>query len=115
MILGLLGPMGTYCEQAALIWDNNSRLKYYDDVIDVVSGLVEEKINQGIIPIENSLEGSVGITLDLLRAYDIKIIGEVLVQIKHCLLAVGDISDVNIILSHPQANCTMQIFYKRTF
>ncbi len=115
MILGLLGPVGTYCEQAALIWDNNSRLKYYDDVIDVVSGLVEEKINQGIIPIENSLEGSVGITLDLLRAYDIKIIGEVLVQIKHCLLAVGDISDVNIILSHPQAIAQCRFFIKEHF
>lgn len=115
MILGLLGPMGTYCEQAALIWNSNSELRYYDDVIDVVYGLVEGEINQGIIPIENSLEGSVGITLDLLRSYDIKIIGEVLVQIKHCLLATGDISDINVILSHPQAIAQCRFFIKEHF
>lgn len=115
MVLGLLGPKGTNCERAALIWDNNSKFKYFSDVVDVVLGLVEGKIDQGIIPIENSLEGSLGITLDLLRDYDIKITGEVLLQIRHCLLAIGDISDIEVILSHPQAIAQCRFFIKEHF
>lgn len=115
MILGLLGPVGTYCERAALIWNSSCELRYYNDVIDVVYGFVEKEIDQGIIPIENSLEGSLGITLDLLRDNDIKIIGEVLVQIKHCLLGMGDVSDIKTILSHPQAIAQCRFFLKKRF
>lgn len=112
MIFGLLGPEGTYSEKAALIWNSESELRYYDDVIDVVRSLVEGEIEEGIIPIENSLEGSVGISLDLLREYDVRIIGEVFVPIRHCLLAKGDISEVRIVLSHPQPIAQCRLFIK---
>ncbi len=103
MILGLLGPEGTFSEKAAKKWESTAELQYFDDVFDVVEAVVNEDVDYGVVPIENSLEGSVGRTLDALLKYDVKIAGEVVVPIRHCLLAKEKISDIKIILSHPQA------------
>ena len=103
MILGLLGPEGTFSEKAAKKWESTAELQYFDDVFDVVKAVVNEDVDYGVVPIENSLEGSVGSTLDALLKYDVKIAGEVVVPIRHCLLAKEKISDIKIILSHPQA------------
>ncbi len=103
MILGLLGPEGTFSEKAANKWDPTAELRYFESVSDVVKAVVDEYVDYGVVPIENSLEGSVGVTLDALIEYDVKIAGEVVVPIRHCLLAKGKISEIRAILSHPQA------------
>lgn len=103
MILGLLGPEGTFSEKAAHKWNSTAELRYFEDVSDVIRAVVDEDVDYGVVPIENSLEGSVGMTLDALLKYDVKIAGEVVVPIRHCLLAKGKISEIRTILSHPQA------------
>ncbi|MDD2777312.1 MAG: prephenate dehydratase [Methanocellales archaeon] len=103
MILGLLGPEGTFSEKAANKWDSTAELRYFESVSDVVKAVVDEYVDYGVVPIENSLEGSIGMNLDALIEYDVKITGEVVVPIRHCLLAKGEISDIKAILSHPQA------------
>lgn len=111
-----MGPEGTFSERAAeLCYSESVSIHYYDDIADVVEGVVGREVDQGIIPVENSLAGSLGITLDLLRENDIRIIGEVLVPIRHCLLAKGDISNIRIILSHPQALAQCRRFIKERF
>jgi prephenate dehydratase len=118
MIIGVLGPEGTFSECAARLWcagKDSSIRYYYADIIDAVDAVLGEEIMQVIVPIENSLEGSVGITLDLLREKDVKIVGEVLLPIEHCLLAKGDISDIRVILSHPQALAQCRRFIKNNF
>ncbi|MCF8040324.1 MAG: ACT domain-containing protein, partial [Desulfohalobiaceae bacterium] len=63
----------------------------------------------GIIPLENSLQGTVGQSLDLFLRYDVFVQAEVFCRISHSLLAVGDsLEDIKVVYSHPQAlqQCT---------
>ncbi len=102
MIIGTLGPRGTFSEKAARQLNENAILQYYDNIFDTVDALLKNEVDCSIVPIENSLEGSITLTLDLLMEYQLKITGEVIVQIKHCLLSKGDLKDIKIIMSHPQ-------------
>ncbi|WP_445475745.1 prephenate dehydratase [Methanococcoides methylutens] len=121
MIVGVLGPAGSYSDKAAKGWmkkqgiDGKASLLYYDDITDTFSAVIEGRTDMGIVPIENSIEGSVGITLDLLLETDVTIIGEVVVPIEHCLLSKGKISDIRIILSHPQALAQCRQFIRTHF
>jgi len=103
MILGTLGPEGSFSEKAAKLWNNKAMVRYYDDILDAVDALQRNEVDYSVIPIENSLEGSVAITLDLLMEQQLKITGEVIVQIQHCLLSKGKRKDIRIVMSHPQA------------
>lgn len=115
MIVGLLGPEGTFSEKAANKWDSTAEPRYFEDVSDVVRAVIDDDVEYGIIPIENSLEGSVGMTLDALLKYEVKIVGEVVVPIRHCLLAKGKISEIRTILSHPQALAQCRYSIKKRF
>jgi len=115
MILGTLGPQGTFSEKAARQWDNKAELRYYDDILDTVDALLRKEVESSIVPIENSLEGSITITLDLLMEHQLKITGEVIVQIKHCLLSKGNIRDIHVIMSHPQALSQCRKYIKNNF
>ncbi len=68
-------------------------------------GKAEERSDYAVVPIENSLAGSVGETLDLLLSSDVRIIGEVSIPIAHVLLAHKETSKDKIrkVISHPQA------------
>ena len=93
--LGILGPAGTFSENAAVQWrkktvkDENVEIKYYDTIFEVSEGLLKNEVDYGIVPIENSLEGSVGETLDVLSGgnAEVHIVGEILVPIRICLMA----------------------------
>ena len=95
MKIGILGPAGTFSEDAAELWlkgrnENLVEMKYYETIFDVSESLLRKEVDYGIVPIENSLEGSVGETLDVLSSEnreEIQIVGEVLVPINICLLA----------------------------
>lgn len=119
MIIGLLGPEGTFSEKAAKLWcskwNMQSTLQYFTDIPDIVELVISDSVDCGIVPIENSIEGSVGVTLDSLLEYKVNIIGEVIVPIKHCLLALGKIEDIKVILSHPQALAQCRKYIKKHF
>jgi prephenate dehydratase len=115
MIIGLLGPEGTYSEKAARQLDMKARLKFFDDLEDVIESVISRDVDCGVVPIENSLEGSIGITMDALKEYDINIIGEVIVSIRHCLLSKGHMEDIKVILSHPQALAQCRKFIRQHF
>ncbi|MCG2727856.1 MAG: prephenate dehydratase, partial [Candidatus Methanoperedenaceae archaeon] len=87
MIIGTLGPEGSFSEKAAKQWNDKAELRYYDDIFDTVDALLRNEVDYSIVPIENSLEGSITLTLDLLMEQQLKIVGEVIVQVKHCLLS----------------------------
>ena len=56
-----------------------------------------------ILPVENSLEGSVGESNDLLLSTKLNVVGEIYHRIHHCLIGTGSIGDVDTVYSHPQA------------
>ncbi len=121
MIIGVLGLKGSYSEKAAKQWIKKSEcpektiLEYCADVQDVFSLLESSSCDIGVVPLENSIEGSVGITLDMFLEHDIHIIGETIVTIEHCLLSRGKKEDIRVILSHPQGLGQCRQFLKEHF
>ena len=117
MRLGYLGPEGTYSHQALLdsaVADSEpvSVATLYDTVMAVQEGLVEA----ALVPIENSLEGSVDVTLDTLAidAPDVAIVGEHVAEIRNCLIAAAaiDLDAIEAVYSHAQANAQCAQFLR---
>jgi prephenate dehydratase len=100
--IGVLGPEGTNSDRAARLWKPDSDLIYFGDFEDVLRAVEAGEVDVGIVPLENSLEGAIGLTMDLLLQMPLCIEGEVNLPIRHCLVGRGD-GEVKVILSHPQA------------
>ena len=122
MRIGILGPEGTFSESAARYWlkrfrnemneeSTEAEFRFYETISDVYEGLMRYEIDFGVVPIENSLEGSVSDTLDVLSSgcnegedaeerTKIQIVGEVLMPIRIFLLGKGYVRKV---VSHPHA------------
>lgn len=120
MIIGVMGPEGSYSEKAAKLWTvkydlRGSEFRYFADIEDTLLAAVKGKADLSVIPVENSIEGSVSITLDLLLEKNVRIIGEVVIKIEHCLLAKGRLEEIRIILSHPQGLAQCRHFLKKHF
>jgi len=120
MKIGILGPEGSYSEKAAKTWALQNRLcstelKYFGDIEDAFLAAVQGKSDISIIPVENSIEGSVGVTLDLLLEKEIIVIAEIIVKIEHCLLSKGEPEKIKVILSHPQGLAQCRHFLKQYF
>ena len=82
-----LGPEATFSHQAALAFFGNSTQLTPTETIEEVFSLVEKgSVRMGIVPIENSFEGSVNITMDLFYKYDLKIGAETLLRIRNHLI-----------------------------
>lgn len=100
------GERGAYSEEAMIQHFGSSVeavLKpYLSDVFDAVD---EGEVDTGLIPVENSLEGSIIRSYDLLYERELKASGEVVLRIHHCLIANPGVSieGVKKVYSHPQA------------
>lgn len=100
-----LGPNGTFSEEAAVKHFGGQTPVLLCTSIDEVFRSVESgNSGYGVVPVENSTEGAVGRTLDLLLSTPLKICGEVLLPVHQNLLSKGgDISAVKRIFSHAQS------------
>ncbi|NMC28280.1 MAG: prephenate dehydratase [Syntrophomonadaceae bacterium] len=106
--LAYLGPRGTFCEQAARQWTLQDEwdLLPCSSIDRVMAAVAAGSVACGIVPIENSCEGSVNQTLDLLAyAYELQIVGEIILTVQHNLLARPGLKlpQIQRIISHPQA------------
>lgn len=102
-MIGVLGPKGTFSHQAGLNCFDNGDICFYKDVWSIFESLQNGDIEYGVVPVENSLEGSVGVTLDALLNFDAKIKDEIILKISHCLCGSGDVKNIDKVYSHPQA------------
>jgi len=98
------GERGAYSEAAARSFFNNKietvPLSTFAEVLENTSS---DKTEYAILPVENSLEGSVGESYDLLYSTSLNATGEVYHRIKHCLIGVGKLDEIDSVYSHPQA------------
>ena len=104
--LAYLGPPGTFTEQAALNHDRDGVLLPFESIPAVASAVDSGLADVGVVPIENSLQGSVTFTLDLLiHESNLFIRHELVLPIQHNLLANPGtkFDDIEVIYSHPQA------------
>ena len=113
-----LGPAGTFTEAAALQYDRQAQLIPFHSIAAVAAAVASGVVEEGVVPIENSLEGSVTDTLDLLiHDYDLSIRTEMVIPIEHCLLIKpgGSAQEVGLIYSHPQALAQCRRFIEGRF
>lgn len=107
LAVGFLGPRGSFTEEGALkiFGDLGAALIPYASIPDVFRAVENGEVDYGVVPLENSLEGSVGETLDMLASSSVKICAETEVRIKHNLIARPGtkLEDIRVILSHPMA------------
>ncbi len=102
-----LGPPGTFCEMALLKYcDKKDKKIPFSTVEEIAKKVNDNKIERGVLPLENSLEGAVNNTHSvLLEMENIQVIAEIVIPIVHNLLAVPGmkITDITKVLSHPMA------------
>ena len=105
LTVAFLGPKGTYSEDASIKQFGDAALGEPCTSIDEVFRMVESRVaDYGIVPVENSTEGAVGRTLDLLANSQLRICGEVSLPIHHNLLSThADLHDIKIVYAHSQA------------
>jgi prephenate dehydratase len=115
--IGVLGPKETYSEKAALRWCkamSEAKLVYFKDFDEVLSAVESGDVDEGVVPVENSLEGAVTSVMDLLLRLQIVIVGEVNLPIRHCLVGRGE-GEIKIILSHPQALAQCRQYLRQNY
>jgi prephenate dehydratase len=113
--IGYLGPQGTFSEQAARQFLNTREGETLnpregeaiscDSLEQVLDRIASGELDEGIVPVENSSEGAVGATLDLLALhYDLAVRGELVLPVTHCLMARPGMEPAGVerVLSHPQ-------------
>lgn len=105
LTIAYLGPEGTFTHAAA-------REQFGAGVVFAPSGSVAEvfadvehgRADFGVVPVENSTEGAVTSTLDLLVESPLRITAEILLDVRHCLLGTAtSLGEIRRVLSHPQA------------
>ncbi len=107
MTIYCLGPEGSYSDKSAKIISkvlNDGDIVYCSSIYEVFEYLTNDKRENvyGVVPSENSIEGSVSLTQDLLLEFDVKILGELDMKIHHALIGY-DKSKIKKVMSHPQA------------
>lgn len=106
--IGFLGPRGTFSHEALeeYIKDSNDFIPQdYNNISDMIMAVQNGIIDEGIAPIENSIEGAVNATLDMLAfEVDLKIKSELVIPINQNLLIKkgAKLEDIKYVLSHPQ-------------
>jgi chorismate mutase/prephenate dehydratase len=105
LTIAYLGPPGTHTHNAALKRFGNSHLFLPCSTIrEIFDEIGRTAADFGVVPVENSIEGSVRETLDALMSSEIGICGEIILHIRHSLVNLsGRIEDIRNVVSHPQA------------
>ena len=106
MRLAYQGEPGAYSEAAALHYGGAHTetlpCKTFDEVFEAV---VKKRATHGVVPLENSIGGTIHRNYDLLLEHELAVTGEVELDVVHCLQALPGttLADVKVVYSHPQA------------
>ena len=106
-----LGPEGTYSHRAAKAVAED--VAFRESVTAIVEAVATGKYDRGVIPIENSIEGSVTESLDALAEYDVSVVEEIVTPIQHALLAQSE--EFDTVASHAQALAQCRTFLEETY
>ncbi|MCF8170395.1 MAG: prephenate dehydratase [Methylotenera sp.] len=103
--VAVLGPIGTFCEQAAVeYFGSAAELIYCNNFDEVFHATAAGTAQYGVVGVENSTEGAVARSLDLFLRTPVHVVGEVSLLVRHNLLRQSPTLDgVEVVLAHPQA------------
>jgi chorismate mutase/prephenate dehydratase len=115
LTLAYLGPEGSYSDQAALEHFGHAVNRLPCPSFDEVFRALEAgQADVGMVPVENSTEGAVNRTLDLLLNTSLTVMGERSLVIRHCLMSQsGSLDGVKTVMAHPQALAQCQVWLGR--
>lgn len=105
MRVAFQGEPGAYSEQAVFSYFGEVETRPCESFDMVFDSVVSDECEYGLIPIENSLAGSIHQNYDLLLRHDLHIVGEYPLRVQHCLIALPGVKkeDIRRAISHPQA------------
>ena len=109
------GEIGAYSEEATFQFFGSSIItKPYESLDDVFKVVEQDEVQFGIVPVENSLEGSISRSYDLLLDSSLKVRGEIELRVSHCLIANpgARLDLIKRVYSHPQALAQCKTFLK---
>lgn len=118
MRVGYLGPEGTFSHEAMIDDLRGAEVitEPFATIFDTIMAVHAGAVDHALVPIENSLEGSVNVTLDTLaiETQDVAIVGEVVHPIRHCLIGrtLLELDEIEAVVSHPQANAQCSRFIR---
>ncbi|MDR1162619.1 MAG: prephenate dehydratase [Candidatus Accumulibacter sp.] len=114
--IAFLGPLGTFSERAATQHFGRAARLLPQLSTDAIFQEVEaEHADYGVVPIENSTEGAIGRTMDLLMSTTLKICGEVVLRIhQHLLSNEASLSGIKKVYSHAQSLAQCHAWLSRT-
>ena len=103
--VAVLGPVGTFCEQAAIeFFGSAAELIYCNNFDEVFHATSAGTAQYGVVGVENSTEGAVARSLDLFLRTPVHVIGEVSLLVRHNLLRQSaSVEGIEVVLAHPQA------------
>lgn len=102
--IAYLGPEASYSHQAAhLVFSLDSDLIPLKDIESVVTEVTTRRADLGIVPVENSTEGMINTTLDLMATSRLFVCREIMLPIRNSLLSTEPLSSIKKVYSHPQA------------
>ncbi|MBI5860406.1 MAG: prephenate dehydratase [Nitrosarchaeum sp.] len=108
------GERGAYSEAAARAFFNTEiQTVPLPTFAEVLENTTLDKTEYSILPVENSLEGSVGESYDLLYSTSLNAVGEIYHRIEHCLIGNGILVEIDTVYSHPQALGQCRNFIQR--
>lgn len=99
------GEAGAYSEEGAMVLFPDGDLKPYSSIRKVFEAVEVGRVDFGLVPMDNSQAGSINETYDLFLKHGLHLVGETVVRVDHCLLALpgSTIDDLVEVISHPQA------------
>lgn len=104
MYVAFLGPRGSFTQQVAQQAFPTAELLSYDTITEVMKAVEQGAVDYSVIPVENSIEGSVHETIDyLFHQADLRAVAEVIQPIFQQLMVAANPADIQVIYSHPQA------------
>ena len=99
------GEPGAYSEEAGYDYYGDVEMIPQETFDGIFAAVTSGNCDSGLIPIENSLAGSIHHNYDLLMRHELHIVGEYFLRVRHCLIGFPDvdISEIKHVISHPQA------------
>ncbi|MBI3867050.1 MAG: prephenate dehydratase [Verrucomicrobia bacterium] len=116
MTIAYLGPEATFTHQAAILRFGSS-LRYTPQrtIAEVFSEVAKNAADYGVVPVENSTEGVVTHTLDMFVDSDLKIVSQIVLPIRHCLVSKVSRSRIRRLYVHPQTLAQCRAWLQRHF
>src|SRR5215211_9482563 len=104
-VVAYQGEVGAYSEEGAAAVFPDAERRAYKSIRKVFEAVEVGRVAAGLVPLDNSQAGSINETYDLFLRHGLHLVGETIVRVDHCLLALAGstIDDLREVMSHPQA------------